>query len=85
MIKEGKISLDILCLGWHSVDRMCVSLGLSLQQTIDCSLREELRRRFVKAETALFRIRYLDASEQERREFCRSRDFDWTQVSINTG
>ncbi|KAN0123794.1 DNA primase large subunit [Russula decolorans] len=41
---------------------------------------EELRRRFVKAETALFRIRYLDASELERRDFCKSRDFDWTQV-----
>jgi DNA primase large subunit len=50
----------------------------------DCSLREELRRRFVKAETTLFRIRYLDASELERREFCKSRDFDWTQASIAT-
>ena len=50
----------------------------------DCSVREELRRRFVKAETTLFRIRYLDASEQERREFCKSRDFDWTQASTAT-
>jgi DNA primase large subunit len=41
---------------------------------------EELRRRFVKAETTLFRIRYLDASERERRDFCKSGDFDWTQV-----
>lgn len=34
MIKEGKILRDILCLGWHSVDRMCVSHGLSLRPTI---------------------------------------------------
>lgn len=34
MIKEGRILLDILCLGWHSVDRMCVSPGPSLQLTI---------------------------------------------------
>jgi hypothetical protein len=34
MIKGGKILPDILCSGWHSVDRMCVSPGLSLQPTI---------------------------------------------------
>lgn len=34
MIKEGKISLDILCLGWHSVDRMYAALSLDWQLTI---------------------------------------------------
>ncbi|KAI0256770.1 DNA primase large subunit [Lactifluus subvellereus] len=41
---------------------------------------EELRRRFVKAETTLFRVRYLNTTTLERREFHQSRDFDWTQV-----
>ncbi|KAI0302106.1 eukaryotic and archaeal DNA primase, large subunit-domain-containing protein [Russula brevipes] len=35
---------------------------------------EELRRRFVKAEATLFRVRYLDATIPERREFQKSVD-----------
>ncbi|KAI0362235.1 DNA primase large subunit [Trametes cingulata] len=39
---------------------------------------EELRRRFVKAETSLFRIRYENVVEgAEREAFLSSRDFDW--------
>src|SRR5882757_2135051 len=73
----------------HFVLRLafCRSYGFrSPSQTAanNFSRREELRRRFVKAETTLFRIRYLDASEQERREFCKSGDFDWTQASNAT-
>jgi hypothetical protein len=82
MVRGGKTSLGILYLGWHSVDRMYI--GLSQPVANHLSRREELRRRFVKAETTLFRIRYLDASEQERREFCKSGDFDWTQASSAT-
>lgn len=43
--------------------------------------REELRRRFVKAETTLFRVRYINTTISERREFHQSGDFDWTLVS----
>ncbi|KZT11217.1 DNA primase large subunit [Laetiporus sulphureus 93-53] len=42
---------------------------------------EELRRRFVKAETALFRMRYDSDDNEEREEFLSSRDFDWIPVS----
>ncbi|VEU21006.1 DEKNAAC102000 [Brettanomyces naardenensis] len=42
---------------------------------------EELRSRFVKAETALFRIRYQLLSLQEQREFVDSIDLPWEEVS----
>ncbi|KAI0273701.1 DNA primase large subunit [Gloeopeniophorella convolvens] len=41
---------------------------------------EELRRRFVKAETTLFRVRYFEATNSEKKEFFKSRDFDWVSV-----
>ncbi|KAH9951925.1 DNA primase large subunit [Amylocystis lapponica] len=41
---------------------------------------EELRRRFVKAEMALFRARYDWDDTREREEFLTSRNFDWTPV-----
>ncbi|KAI9446392.1 DNA primase large subunit [Lactarius indigo] len=41
---------------------------------------EDLRRRFVKAETTLFRVRYMNTTITERREFHKSGDFDWTLV-----
>ncbi|EKM55552.1 uncharacterized protein PHACADRAFT_173695 [Phanerochaete carnosa HHB-10118-sp] len=41
---------------------------------------EELRRRFVKAETTLFRIRYEEDDRQEREEFLQSRKFGWESV-----
>ncbi|KAI0934152.1 hypothetical protein AcV5_006091 [Taiwanofungus camphoratus] len=41
---------------------------------------EDLRRRFVKAEMALFRIRYDSDDRVEREEFLSSRDFDWIPV-----
>lgn len=44
--------------------------------------REDLRRRFVKAEMALFRIRYDSDDRVEREEFLSSRDFDWIPVSL---
>lgn len=45
--------------------------------------REELRKRFVKAETALFRVRYDKDDTTERREFLKSMRFDWSGVCQN--
>ncbi|KAK7207232.1 DNA primase large subunit Spp2 [Myxozyma melibiosi] len=42
---------------------------------------EDLRRRFVKAETLLFRIRYLSVDPSERQALLRKYDFGWTPVS----
>jgi DNA primase large subunit len=41
---------------------------------------EDLRRRLVKAETTLFRIRYETDGYAEREQFMNSRDFNWTPV-----
>lgn len=42
--------------------------------------REELRKRFVKAETTLFRVRYDSDLKVERGEFLKSMKFDWSGV-----
>jgi len=47
------------------------------------SAREELRRRFVKAETTLFRVRYDSDDTSEKEEFLNSRDFDWITVRLS--
>ncbi|THU99320.1 DNA primase large subunit [Dendrothele bispora CBS 962.96] len=44
------------------------------------SRSEELRRRFVKAESTLFRIRYENDDSMERQQFLDSRDFNWILV-----
>ncbi|KAG5648781.1 hypothetical protein DXG03_000130 [Asterophora parasitica] len=41
---------------------------------------EDLRRRFIKAETTLFKIRYDADDNAEREMFLSSRDFDWMPV-----
>ncbi|KAF9264810.1 DNA primase, large subunit [Marasmius fiardii PR-910] len=41
---------------------------------------EDLRRRFIKAESTLFRIRFETDDGQERRQFLSSRDFGWAAV-----
>ncbi|KAJ6496616.1 eukaryotic and archaeal DNA primase, large subunit-domain-containing protein [Mycena vitilis] len=41
---------------------------------------EELRRRFVKAETTLFKVRYETDDSTERESFLSSRDFNWLAV-----
>jgi hypothetical protein len=58
-------------------------LPLSLQISVDQAIcREELRRRFVKAESKLFQVRYEEENDQnERQEFLDSRNFNWTAVS----
>ncbi|KAG6850627.1 hypothetical protein H0H93_010819 [Arthromyces matolae] len=45
-------------------------------------LREDLRRRFVKAESTLFRLRYDKDDSDERELFLHSRDFNW--ISVDT-
>jgi len=42
---------------------------------------EELRRRFVRAESMLFRMRFVTDTANERKEFVDSLDFDWENVS----
>jgi len=44
-------------------------------------LSEDLRRRFVKAETILFRVRYDSALTGDREDLLDSRDFNWVTVS----
>lgn len=44
---------------------------------------EDLRRRFVKAESTLFRVRYDGDATGERELFLNSRDFNWIAVSRN--
>jgi hypothetical protein len=85
MVRGEKTSLGISCLGWHFVDRMSVSVStlFHCKPTIS-SRREDLRRRFVKAETTLFRVRYLDATISERKDFLKSRDFDWIQAGSSS-
>lgn len=42
---------------------------------------EELRRRFVKAETTLFKLRFINDDHAEQEAFLSSRNFDWVLVS----
>lgn len=47
---------------------------------ISC-VREDLRRRFVKAEMTLFKVRYeADTDLDERQLFLKTRDFNWILV-----
>ena len=41
---------------------------------------EDLRRRFVKAETTLFKVRYGRERKEHCTEFLESRNFDWLPV-----
>jgi len=43
---------------------------------------EELRRRFVKAEGTLFKVRWDTDDRKERADWLRSRDFGWVEVSL---
>ena len=59
---------------WHQILKGCRNSG---------SNREELRKRFVKVETALFRVRYDADDTQERQRFLQSMKFDWSGVCQN--
>ena len=66
---------------------MLVSVLKPQQLTISLSRarrREELRKRFVKAETTLFRVRYLEATHSECTEFHKFMDFDWILASTSS-
>ncbi|KAJ8520434.1 hypothetical protein ONZ45_g2752 [Pleurotus djamor] len=45
------------------------------------SRTEELRRRFLKAESTLFKVRFEDSDSSERTAFLNSRSFNWEHVS----
>ena len=60
---------------WHQILKGCRN---------SASDREELRKRFVKVETALFRVRYDADDTQERQQFLKSMKFDWSGVCRNT-
>lgn len=47
--------------------------------------RDDLRRRFVKAESTLFKVRYEREIPSERERFLQSRDFNWIEVSSILG
>ena len=46
------------------------------------STTEDLRRRFARVESALFRLRFQEDDTRERQAFVESLDFDWNLVSI---
>jgi hypothetical protein len=48
----------------------------------NCFLSDDLRRRFVKAETILFKVRYDSVLMDDREEFLDSREFNWVAVSV---
>lgn len=48
------------------------------------SFSEELRRRFVKSETMLFRIRYELADQNEVNQFLESKKFAWEKVRASS-
>jgi len=79
-LSEERITWGISCLGLPFVDREFF-LPSILALLVDPCVREELRRRFVKAETTLFRVRYDSDDTSEKEEFLNSRDFDWIAVS----
>lgn len=63
--------------------RSCVIERYPFQYFSDKDLsREELRRRFIRAETTLFRIRFETDDSNERRAFLDSKDFNWISVCI---
>lgn len=60
--------------------RSCVDV-VSLMVSSSSIAREELRRRFVKAETTLFRVRYEMDDLGERSAFLDQQRFEWEEVS----
>lgn len=56
-------------------------LGPSIYSKLQCTYREDLRQRFVKAESILFRVRYEEVETSDRESFLAGRDFNWVAVS----
>ncbi|KAI4527527.1 DNA primase, large subunit [Schizophyllum commune Loenen D] len=90
--EETKTVIDNQCRKYMDLDSNTVSidkrdaqrrrdqLGHFVLRLAFCRT-EELRKRFVKAETTLFRVRYDTDKSDERRRFLNSRDFNWIEVS----
>ncbi|PCH38083.1 DNA primase large subunit [Wolfiporia cocos MD-104 SS10] len=82
--KQCSKYLPLASTGAHMVDRDAERrkdhVGHFVLRLAFCR-SEELRRRFVKAETTLFRVRYDSDVHSEREAFLNSRDFDWIPVS----
>ncbi|KAJ7285907.1 eukaryotic and archaeal DNA primase, large subunit-domain-containing protein [Mycena rebaudengoi] len=80
---ETKTYLPLKASTAHGVDRdsqrRVDHLGHFVLRLAFCR-SEELRRRFVKAETTLFRVRYETDDSKERELFLASRDFNWIAV-----
>lgn len=72
--------LAISCWGWPFVDRMLrrVSFTFHLPRLIH---REDLRRRFIKSESTLFRVRYNDVMQADREELLKSQRMHWIRVN----
>jgi DNA primase large subunit len=70
------------CRSWVELDTIVLDQMASLHSY---SIRDELRRRFIKTESTLFRIRYDTDSPQDRAYFIGSRNFNWTPVSLQFG
>ena len=49
------------------------------------SCSEELRKRFLRAETTLFRLRFESDDRQEREAYLKSLNLDWTPVRSTAG
>lgn len=68
------LSLSFCYILWDCVERC----ALTICHPVD---REELRAKFVKAETALFRVRYNDEDAKDRQAFLSSQRFGGERVS----
>jgi DNA primase large subunit len=68
----------------HFVLRLAFSRSyvssMQIRETTHNSLREDLRKRFVKAESTLFKARFEDETAAEKDQFLASRDFKWIMV-----
>lgn len=72
--------LDTLFCVWRFADRALLCIRLEFVELTKTFASDELRRRFVKAESMLFRLRYESDDALEREAFLGSRDFDWIAV-----
>lgn len=77
--RERRTTSVILSLGLHFADRNYIAARHNCLST-PLFHREELRRRFVKAETMLFRIRFDEDISEDRESFLKSHKLGWELV-----
>lgn len=83
-ISDETIISAITCFDLHFVARTFIRLfsdGVDRDLIIVLFFREELRRRFVKAETTLFKVRYEMDAQTERKAFLDTHEFEWEKVA----